>query len=49
MEDKVLSPKWFIQAMTFLAVVGIIISLVVGVAGFLKGEMMRPAATERAQ
>ena len=47
MEDKPLSPKWFIQAMAFLAVAGITIPLVAGVAGFIKDEMRRPAAVER--
>ena len=44
MEDKPLSPKWFIQAMALLAVAGMTIPLVAGVAGFIKDEIMRPAA-----
>ena len=36
MEDKQLSPQWFIQAMALLAVAGMTIPLVAGVAGFLK-------------
>ena len=44
MEDKRLSPKWFIQAMALLAVAGMTIPLVAGVAGFIKDEIMRPAA-----
>ena len=47
MEDKPLSPKWFIQAMALLAVAGMMIPLVAGVAGFIKDEMRRPAAIER--
>ena len=47
MEDKPLSPKWFIQAMAILAIVGMTLPLVVGVAGFIKNEIMRPAAIER--
>ena len=47
MEDKSLSPKWFIQAMALLAVAGMTIPLVAGVAGFLKDELRRPAAIER--
>ena len=47
MEDKPLSPKWFIQAMALLAVAGMTIPLVAGVAGFIKNEMRRPAAIER--
>lgn len=48
MEDKPLSPKWFIQAMALLAVAGMTIPLVAGVAGFIKDELRRPAAIERA-
>ena len=47
MEDKPLSPKWFIQSMALLAIAGITIPLVAGVAGFLRDEMSRPAAIER--
>ena len=47
MEDKPLSPKWFIQAMAILAIAGMTLPLVAGVAGFLKNEIMRPAAIER--
>ena len=47
MEDKPLSPKWFIQAMALLAVAGMTLPLVAGVAGFIKNEIMRPAAIER--
>ena len=47
MEDKTLSPKWFIQAMALLAVAGMTIPLVAGVAGFIKEEWRRPAAFER--
>ena len=44
MEDNPLSPKWFIQAMALLAVAGMTIPLVAGVAGIIKDEIMRPAA-----
>ena len=44
MEDKPLSPKWFIQAMALLAVAGMTIPLVAGLAGFIKDETMRPTA-----
>ena len=47
MEDKPLSPKWFIQAMAMLAIAGMTIPLVAGVAGFIKDEMRRPPAVER--
>ena len=47
MEDKPLSPKWFIQAMALLAVAGMTLPLVAGVAGFIKNEIMRPAAIGR--
>ena len=47
MEDKPLSPKWFIQAMALLAVAGMTLPLVAGVAEFIKNEIMRPAAIER--
>ena len=47
MEDKPLSPKWFIQAMALLAVAGMTIPLVAGVAGFIKHEMERFTAVER--
>ena len=47
MEDKPLSPKWFIQAMALFAVAGMTLPLVAGVAGFIKNEIMRPAAIER--
>ena len=48
MEDKPLSPKWFIQAMALLVVAGMTIPLVAGVAGSIKDELRRPAAIERA-
>ena len=47
MEDKPLSPKWFIQAMAILAIAGMTLPLVAGVTGFIKNEIMRPAAIER--
>ena len=47
MEDKPLSPKWFIQAMAILAIAGMTLPLVAGLAGFIKNEIMRPAAIER--
>ena len=47
MKDRPLSPKWFIQAMALLAVAGMTLPLVAGVAGFIKNEIMRPAAIER--
>tara|TARA_B100000674_G_C37277004_1_gene661519 strand:+ start:116 stop:271 length:156 start_codon:yes stop_codon:yes gene_type:complete len=46
MEDKPLSPKWFIKAMAFLAVAGMTIPLAAGVAGFLKDELIKPAAID---
>ena len=46
MQGKPLSPKWFIQAMALLAVAGMTIPLVAGVAGFLKDELSRPAAID---
>ena len=49
MKDKPLSPKWFIQAMALLAVAGMTIPLVAGVAGFLKDEIMRSPSVERAK
>ena len=42
MEHKPLSPKWFIQAMALLAVAGMTIPLVAGVAGFIKDELSQP-------
>ena len=47
MDDQSLSPKWFTQAMAFLAVDGMTIPLVAGVAGFVKDEIMRPSAVGR--
>ena len=47
MKDKPLSPKWFIQAMALLAVTGMTIPLVAGVAGFVKDETMRSGQIER--
>ena len=47
MEDKPLSPKWFIQGMALLAVAGMTIPLVAGVAGFMKYEIMRSGQIER--
>ena len=49
MEDKPLSPEWFIQAMAFLAVAGMTIPLIAGVAGFIKDEIMRSPSVERAK
>ena len=47
MKDKPLSPKWFIQAMALLAVAGMTIPLVAGVAGFIKDVLRRPTAVKR--
>ena len=47
MEEKPLSPKWFIQVMALLAIAGMTLPLVAGIAGFIKNEIMRPAAIER--
>ena len=47
MEDKPLSPKWFIQSMALLAVAGMTIPLVAGVAGFIKDELRRPPTVEQ--
>jgi hypothetical protein len=47
MEDKPLSPKWFIQAMAFLTVAGMTIPLVSGVSGFIEAEPRRRASIER--
>ena len=49
MKDKPLSPKWFIQAMALLAVAGMTIPLVAGIAGFIKDEIMRPIQVERTE
>ena len=46
MESKPLSPKWFIQAMALLAVAGMTIPLVVGVAGFIKDELRRSTSVD---
>ena len=46
MEDKPISPKWFIQAMALLAVTGMTIPLIAGVSGFFKDELRRPAAVD---
>ena len=48
MEDKAVSAKWFIQAMAVLAIAGMNLPLVAGVAGFIKNEIVRPGAIERA-
>ena len=48
-KDKPLSPKWFIQAMALLAVAGMTIPLVAGVAGFLKDEIMKASPVEKAK
>ena len=47
MEDKPLSPKSFIQAMALLAVAGMTIPLVAGIAGFVKDELRGPSTVER--
>ena len=47
MEDKPLSPKWFIQAVALLAVAGMTIPLVAVVAGFIKDELRKPSNVER--
>ena len=47
MEEKPLSPKWFIQAMAILAIAGMTLPLVAGLAGIIKNEIMRPADIER--
>ena len=46
MEDKPLSPQWFVQAMALLAVAGMTIPLVAGIAGFIKDELRSPAAVD---
>ena len=47
MEDKPLSPKWFIQVMALLAVAGMTLPLVAGVSGFIKDELRRSAANDK--
>ena len=47
MEDKPLSPKWFIQAVAFLAIAGMTIPSVAGVSGFINDELKSPASIER--
>jgi hypothetical protein len=47
MEDKPLSPKWFIQAMALLAITGMTIPLLAGVSGFIKDELRRSTSIER--
>ena len=47
MEDKPLSPKWFVQAMALLAVAGMTIPLVAGVTGFIKDELSKSSAIQR--
>ena len=49
MKDNPLSPKWFIQAMASLAVAGMKIPSVAGLAGSLKDEIMRSSSVERAK
>ena len=46
MEDKPLSPKWYIQAMALLAVAGMTIPLAAGVDGFINDELRRSAAVD---
>ena len=46
-EGKPLSPKWFIQGMALLALAGMTIPLVAGVAGFIKDELGRPSTVKR--
>ena len=39
MEDKPLSPRWFVQGMALLAVAGFTIPIIAGVAGYLKQQL----------
>ena len=47
MEDKPLSPKWFIEAMALLAITGVTIPLLAGVSGFIKDELRKSSPAER--
>jgi len=40
MEDKPLSPRWFVQGMALIAIIA-------GVAGYLKQELSQPSRVER--
>ncbi|MDB4638566.1 hypothetical protein OAE87_00440 [bacterium] len=46
MEDKPLSPRWFVQGMALIAIIGFTIPMVTGVAGYLKQELSQPALIE---
>ena len=47
MEDKPLSPRWFVQGMAFIAIVGFTIPMIAGVAGYLKQELSQPSRNEK--
>ena len=47
MEDKPLSPRWFVQGMALIAIVGFTIPMIAGVAGYLKQELSQPSRNEK--
>ena len=47
MEDRPLSPRWFVQGMALIAIIGFTIPMVAGVAGYLKQELSQPSRVER--
>lgn len=46
MEDKPLAPRWFIQGMASIAILGFTIPMIAGVAGYLKQELRQPPRVE---
>ena len=47
MEDRPLSPRWFIQGMALIVTVDFTIPMVAGVAGYLKHELSQPSHIEK--
>ena len=46
MEDKPLSPRWFVQEMAIIAIIDFTIPMIAGVASYLKQELSQPSRNE---
>ena len=46
MKDKPLSPRWLVQGMVLIAIIGFTIPIITGVASYLKQEISQPLRNE---
>ena len=47
MEDKPLSPRWFVQGVAVIVIIGFTIPVTAGLAGYLKQELSQPSRVEK--